>query len=52
MSAHAYRCARCHRPMHHAQNSRLTPDGVICMACYNGPRILWREPEPDDPSLN
>lgn len=37
-------CARCRRPMHPAQNSRRAPDGIICMACYEGPTILWREP--------
>lgn len=34
-------CARCHRPMHPTQNSRRMPDGIICMGCYEGPRILY-----------
>lgn len=39
------RCTRCKRAMHPAQNSRRAPDGIICMACFDGPRILWFEPE-------
>lgn len=50
--SHAPRCARCKRTMHPAQNSRRAPDGIICMACYDGPRILWFVPQPDDPRLN
>lgn len=38
-------CARCRSPMLPEQNCRRMPDGIICMACYEGPRILYYDPD-------
>jgi len=38
--------------MHPEQNCRREPDGIICMPCFDGPKILWFVPKPDDVRMN